>query len=151
MIETDTLATLKPGVSIVICRERHNNYDYGWADEMDDMVNRPYTIYELKHEAIVLQHENGKYFTFHRKILDLYEEPCVTFKFKDIHLSGVKQLTSTFLEQNCLSEDFAAMKKILKTKKTILVSETLLETIDKQCPRVLGVLISNNKLTKQVK
>ena len=150
MIEQDIFVTLKPGVSVVICKARHNNYDFGWADDMDDMLNKPYIVYDLKNEAVVLQHEDGRCFKFHRKILDLYEDASLTLNFRDVKLLGVKQLTNSFLEQNCLTEDYAVMKKILKAKKTVLLSEALLETIDKQCPRVLGVLLSNNKLTKQV-
>ena len=148
MIEQDEFVKIKPGVTKVICRERHNNYDYGWANEMDVLLNVPTIVSEIRNDAVVLRDENGRAFSFHRKIVDLYEDPCIEFTFKNTKMSGVKQLSSSFFESNCLGEDYAAIKKILKTKKTVLISETFLDTIDKQCPRVLGVLISNNKLKK---
>lgn len=150
MIDQEEFLKIKPGVTQVICRERHSNYDYGWADEMDDMLNKPLIVLELRNDSVVLCGESGRKFSFHRKIIDLYEEPCVELTFKNTKMSGVKQISSSFFENNCLSEDFAAIKKILKTKKTVIISDALLENIDKQCPRVLGVLISNNKLKKQV-
>lgn len=150
MIEQDEFVKIKPGITIVICRERHNNYDYGWANEMDALLNVPTVVSKLRKDAVILQDEDGRAFTFHRRIIDLYEDICIELTFKNTKMSGVKQLSSTFFENNCLGEDYAEIKKIIKTKKTILISETFLDIIDEKCPRVLGVMISNNKLKKQV-
>lgn len=150
MIEQEEFSKIKPGITRVICKERHDNYDYGWAEEMNELINIPLVVLDLRNDAVVLCGESGRNFSFHRKIVDLYEEPHVEITFKNTKMSGVKQLNSSFFESNCLAEDFAAVKKILKTKKTVIISEAFLDNIEKQCPRVLGVLISNNKLKKQV-
>jgi hypothetical protein len=116
---------------------------------MDTMLNIPLVVQQIGHESVMLSKENGSTYEFSIKILDIYVESLSEIIFKDIKLSCVSQIDVSFFERNCLTNDYIIVRKLFKNKKNVDISEHFLEHLDTHCPRVLGVLLSNNKLKIQ--
>jgi hypothetical protein len=149
MITYEELNRIEVGVTKVICNNKHDNFNYGWSPAMDTMLNIPLVVQQIGHESIMLSKENGSLYEFSIKILNIYIESLLEIIFKDIKLSCVSQIDVSFFERNCLTNDYIIVRKLFKNKKNVDISEHFLEHLNTHCPRVLGVLLSNNKLKIQ--
>jgi len=150
MIEEHELHLIIPGITKVICPQKHHNYAAGWNTLMDDMINKPLIVQKIINNLICLNHPHGNQFNFNIKILNLYNDSIFSkITFRNVNLLCEPYLDMSFFNYNCNIVDYNIIKKIFKNKKSIEISEHSLETLYKHCPRVLGVLLSNNKLQLQ--
>ena len=136
--ETKLLCTMKPGKHV-----------YGWTEDMDGMVGLYCTVTEIDKNCIKLAHPfHGKSYSFDPRILAMMESPEIEVKIKDNSFKVAKALELDFFANNCLSADYSAIKKMMKSKRMLEFDNFAIEHIEKNCPRVFGVLMSRNKLRK---
>ena len=149
----DELQTVQAGITKVVCREKHHNFDAGWVDDgMDNMVGLTLCVAkDPEGEYIRLSNPSNpfKTYSFHYTILDI-----VGNFDTEVFVDGVKFLSRDKVDINLLSgillsQDYDVVKKLIKTKKHLTLDVQTIDKVTKQCPRVIGALISN-KLLKRV-
>ena len=144
------LTKVIPGVTSVVCfAEDGENPKYGWSDDMDDMIGKPFLVHEILPDGVILKHFSNRRYQFHYSILDIVKnEKYFKTTVENIPVSCINKLELSFFENNCNYEDYTGMKKILKTKRVLEFDKDTLADIQQQYPRVIGVMLSNNKLKK---
>lgn len=139
---------LEPDKSFIICYEKSEDMPGGWTDAMDYLVGTPQLVAAKNKESVYVVHPNGSSYSFHFKFVEVFQNK------KDIEISwkGRKFRTSEAINLNIielitLSEDLEAITKNIKIEnKEIPMSSNILDSIQKHCPRLIGVLLSNDYL-----
>lgn len=128
-----------------------SNPKYGWVDgDMDEMCGMPLKVFDIRPEGVTLMHPNGNTYGVHYSIIDVVEENnyfnCVV---DGATLGCVPSIDISFIERNCLYDDYNTMKKTFyKSKRVLEFTEGIVQSIQDKCPRVIGVLLSNKKMKR---
>ena len=142
----DELQTVQAGITKVVCREKHHNFDAGWVDDgpspgMDSMVGLTLCVAKNPEgDYIRLPHPANpfKTYSFHYTILDI-----VSNFDTEVFVDGVKFLSRDKVDINLLSgillsQDYDVVKKLIKTKKHLTLDTQTIDKVTKQCPREIG-------------
>jgi hypothetical protein len=164
MIEMQTLAKLIPQISTVICLDSTlKNGGFGWNDAMRNMVNVPLVVNSVWPDRIEILLD-GDSCTYSPNVLTLLEIKPIPFEagnplentpkenpsvsIRGIDFFCVDKIEARFFSDYCTYKDYEIMRTILEDKKYLQLNKETLTTILEKCPRVLGALISNKKITR---
>jgi len=135
-------------ITLVICKKRHPDMSGGWSAEMDTMVGKPLVIQTRNDEFAGIRSPAGNLYSFHYKVLDFYKEALITkLKWQKDIIECVDALSIDQIKYMSMDEDFTIFYKICRDVNAtdyIKITETLLNKLQLQCPRIIGVLLSNN-------
>lgn len=140
---------LRTGESYIICHNRYEDMPGGWSNDMDDLLNTPLLVYDKNKESVYVQHPNGKHFHYHYEYIEVFLQVLSkSILWNNKKLKSVDNIAIHLLDGMSLKEDIIQIHKHIKAKEedTLYLSAELLEKFQKYCPRIIGVLLSNNYL-----
>ena len=137
---------LERGNSKVICLKRTEEMPGGWNDEMDYFVGKPTVVYDLSKEFVILKHPGGTRYSFHYEYIEEYiQQKNLHLTWKGKNFVAVNSFDLNVLNFIALKEDVNVLCNVFN-KINVEINTHVLNTIDKKCPRIIGVLLSNNFL-----
>ena len=152
--------------STVRCPQIQQDMHYGWSDEMDTMVGLPLPVMDKAvHEdeelvGLTLLHPTtGSVFTFDHWALEYLGagnikaeniNEAASFDMEGHTYSAKMRLTSDTFGKKGLKEDVQMFReKVLKDKYSLPLSRELYVNMREHCPRLIGVALSNNIISKE--
>ena len=137
---------LERGVSKVICFKRYDDMPGGWNDDMDHFIGKPAVVYDLSNECVILRLPTGTRFSFHYEYIEEYMQPKNLHIFwRDREFLATNTIDLNFLSMVTLKEDVNVLCKLFN-KTNVELNINVLNKINEKCPRIIGVLLSNNIL-----
>jgi len=141
--------------ALVTCFKEDWDMNFGWEDEMSEMVGLHLPIIDKTKTGegwlgLILENpETGNQYTFDYRLINVVIEK----KYSSFTSNGFKyyqriQISLADLSNYTLNQDYNCLKKIYKNKRYLVVDLEKYTTIKKHCPRIIGVLLGNNFLTK---
>ncbi|MBV5347496.1 hypothetical protein JZU46_04685 [bacterium] len=140
------LVEIIPGKTKVICYIRDKNMPGGWNSSMDNMVGKPYIVEHVNGEHVHLRYNEEHSFSFYYLNLELFNSASfILLDWQGRKLKCLRKIYSDSLRGCSLAEDFIAMKESVQTvNKCFESTPENLDIIQQKCPRIIGVLLSNN-------
>ena len=143
----DELLTLKVG-DLVVCPEVDENMQEGWNDSMTEMIGMSLKVRLVSKTRgyVILQHPNdGENFQFGYRNIQKVNKKKISFICNGKNYSAFENIDLFFIRSVSLKKDYMLLKEIIKTQKLKLTSN-ILSKIKSDCPRIIGVLMSNGLL-----
>lgn len=146
----DEYKQIVPGQTKVICHTRSTDMPGGWNPHMDEMVGKVYIVHQTGDKRVWLQYSDDYIYSFDHRYVELYREAFIPIVWRQHKFMCVSEIHLRYLKEKTLSEDLSKLSKIIdaKGKSSITVTPDILENIQNNCPRVIGVLLSNNLIKR---
>lgn len=143
-----------PGVTEVVVTHRDHDMPQGWEEDMDDMVGLPLVVREKGLDYVVLDHPDGDdSYTFGVSHIMLASTRKKKVRLRDYKLKVLEELSVQALQAVLLVEDRDALRKLEGVdfnQPHIVITSELLEEIQNKCPRVIGAMLSNNLMEREI-
>lgn len=158
IMQKDDWASLSPG-DLVICYEEDWDMPFGWDDEMCDMVDLELPVEQLVDNGgdevgVILRNpDSGQTYSFHFNYVELVSKKLKMYRKAEEFTVGlfvyqqIRHFDYKSLGNIALPKDIETFKKHISTVK-VKINDNVYHNIRAKCPRVIGVLLSNNILRK---
>ncbi len=140
--------------TFVVCPIRVPEMEEGWSHEMDLIVGLPLLVERKNSKRVTIRTNKDQVFQFGYKYIEFYKEGKEEVYIKETKLLVDKNVSMYTLETKTLHSDLAILYNLLGdniSDNNFQVTTELLKNIQKKCPRIIGVMMSNNILNRAKK
>jgi hypothetical protein len=158
-MKTSEYHRLKEG-DTVVCRRIADNGDFGWAEEMDHLIDIPLMVARNENDgAVIIITEDGILYTYYYKNLQIYlHHEKVSFEVNGHEYTHVAPITIGMLHGMALENDILkfeenvlpkSTKELAVNTRTIVINLEVYNSVKRHCPRLIGVLLGHKFLVKR--
>jgi len=142
----EEFANLKIGDRVVFVK-KFKDMPNGWNHNMDAYINTPALVINISFGDVRIKTYNSNHiWTFRYEYLEVYEKKnIIKTKFEplsvnDVFIQQIKEISLNIIKNKIFKTDFIYYKKIHQN----VWDQKIIENILKKCPRLIGVVLSNN-------